>query len=71
MNNEFIKHGITFNNGDTVKQKSTDIKMVVVNTEHGYPAPYAERIVCSYWHPTKERYIEDKFYPTELEITIS
>lgn len=71
MNNEFIKHGITFNNGDTVKQKSTDIKMVVVNTVHGYSAPYAERIVCSFWHPTKNEFVEEKFYPTELEITTS
>lgn len=68
MNNEFIKHGITFNNGDLVKQKSSEIKMVVVETKHGYSAPYGDRIVCRFWHPTENKFVEDYFLAVELEI---
>ena len=71
MNNKFIEHGITFNNGDVIKQKSTDIKMVVVETEHGYSAPYNDRIICKYWHPTKNEFATDKFLAVELEISTS
>ena len=50
-----------------VTHKANKFELVVTEIDAGYDAPYYERIICKYWHPTKEQYVEDKFYPTELE----
>lgn len=41
--------------------------MVVIQTKDGYGFPYSERIICKYWHPTKQEFIQEEFVPTELE----
>lgn len=67
MHKEFIEHGLKFNIGQVVTHKANKFELVVTEIDAGYDAPYFERIICKYWHPTKEQYVEDKFYPTELE----
>ena len=52
-----------------MSSRQSHFRVVVVETEHGYSAPYDERIICNFWHPTKQDFVTEKFLAIELEIS--
>lgn len=67
MSDEYNENMFIFNHGDTVRHKSNNLNMVVIEIKKNYAPPNEERIVCSYWDTSREIIVIDEFYPLELE----